>query len=128
MDPEISLNPSDNDLFVDDSTGVPETAPSPIISHRQQTRPRSTIYDPRGSRHLSSDHSNVIDPSPSNNPRGRSRSRHPRDIVPPHAVLPPARDPAARTTAKTRVTLLLHADTPTAPVHPAFPEAGSHPT
>ncbi|XP_075952857.1 uncharacterized protein LOC142955281 [Anarhichas minor] len=83
MDLEISLNPSDNDLFEDDSPGIPETAPSPIISRRQQTRPRSTIYDSRGSRHLFSDHSDVVGPSPSNNPRGRSRSRRPRDIVPP---------------------------------------------
>ena len=81
---QLLLYPSDNDTFEGDhhTPEVPETSPS-ITENIQPfllPRMRSAIHIPRRSRHSSSNISDIVGPSPSSNPRGRSRLRRPRAI------------------------------------------------
>ncbi|KAK0142945.1 hypothetical protein N1851_018939 [Merluccius polli] len=79
MENELTLNPSDSELFDD----IPESSPSPVIPPRQPARTRSTIHAVRRSQPPSTGGSNTIGPSPPHSSRGRSRARRPTDT--PHS-------------------------------------------
>ena len=73
MEKEISLNPSDNELFDD----IPESSQSPVIPPRQPVRTSSTIHVIRCSQPPSTGSSSThLHPSPPHRSRGRSRARH----------------------------------------------------
>ncbi|XP_030253189.1 uncharacterized protein LOC115569298 [Sparus aurata] len=91
MENELSLNPSDSELFDD----IPESSPSPIIPPRQPARTRSTIHVVRRSQPPSTGGSSTIRPSPPHRSRGRSRARRPTDTPSSSRSGRSLRDPAS---------------------------------